>query len=364
MTTLATRWANLIAAVGVVLILAGLLLPRLHQLREYTRQVRCQINLSNIGIALQQYHDQHSGFPPGYFPVGYKVQENGSVTWPAYGPSYGWATFLLPQLDYQELADELSIVDTTLEQILLDRTRMHLVETALPLFRCSSDPSGDSIMSAPVHCSLVTGGGHYGATSNYVANGGCYELKYPLSLPVPKDLNLQSRTGPGNGVFNVASRVHVQQISDGLSHTIAVGERAWFQGSSTWVGTCNVGGGKPNQSGVCLGRVFWHINEVPAGGDADAHGSPAKLITPQRKEIITRENTSRNGFGSYHPGGAYFLIADGSVRFISEQVDHHNTIARKNELPQHKVPNAESLGVFQRLGIGNDGQSVSREELN
>ena len=194
----------------------------------------------------------------------------------------------------------------------------------------------------------------YGATSSYVGNAGYYETIHPTT-PFPSEADpsvttFGRRPGFNNGVLYVSSYVRNADITDGASQTIMVGERAWFQGSATWVGTPNIGSPHPAGSAWCLGRVFWRINAIP--------DPPGVLITPNSSHQLTDPFTARSAFGSYHPGGANFLFADGSVRILSENIDHRVT-TEATFGPSDPFPDQELLGTFQRLGIRNDGLVIN-----
>ena len=187
--------------------------------------------------------------------------------------------------------------------------------------------------------SLSTNIDLYGGSSSYVGNCGLASPQFPTVL----------KLGPANGLFFTNSGVELASITDGLSQTIAIGERAWYQGSATWAGTANVHGEWGSGNSAILGRVYYRINEMP--------DPPGVMITPRSDLVISARWSSRSGFGSYHAGGAYFLFADGSVHFLSENLDSRVTMPPDGG-PHRPIPDPDLLGTFQRLGVRNDGLVV------
>lgn len=348
---------ELLVVLGVIALLLALILPAIQQSRESARRLKCQNNLKQIGIALHSYHDTHKCFPPGYSPGPVNVDG----TWPHHYSGYSWATHILPYLDQASLFGELAVNSKSLEARLFEPDAANLVQTQLSVFQCTSDLAGDTFETAPMNPKLrplnrapgngLDGPAVFGASSSYVGNSGYFEVYHPAAPT--SDIyvaSYQKKTRPNNGLFFTGSHVRIADISDGTSQTLAIGERAWYSGSSMWVGSSNVRGALPGGAGVCLGRVFWRINELP--------DPPGILITPGNKEWIRGGGTAREAFSSYHAGGANFLLADGSVRFLSEFMESRPTTSASADVTE-PVLNSHLLGVFQLLGIRNDGEAPS-----
>jgi prepilin-type processing-associated H-X9-DG protein len=273
-------------------------------------------------------------------------------------PAYCWATMLLPYVEQKPLYDQLDVNNIRLGDTAVDPDRKQLLQSPLAIYRCPSDIADDTMDTAPIADSLQildrtdgvpVEGAVAGATSSYVANCGYWGTYHPaFMIPGTELMNVDEQTGPNNGLFYNASHVADSDIPDGLSQTIAIGERAWFQGSSTWVGTANLRGRAAGGSAACLSRVFWRINAIP--------DPPGIMLRPGMQRKIRGESNARSAFGSYHAGGANFVFADGHAMFIAESIDFRNTTEAELVDVRPVVPDVELLGVFQKLGIRNDEQ--------
>lgn len=352
---------------GAACLVVGLFLPQLLSVRESARNWGCQNNLRQIGVATDAYHERHLSLPSGYAPSGYTIDSDGAETWGWNEPSYAWSALLLSDLGHPELHESLQIDNGDLPAAIRDPARANMLRFHVGEFRCASDHLGEAMDSAPLpryQRSLDRGSGSvYAGASSYVGSAGYFELQHPFYLAPPNQWSkqFQKATGRNNGLFYPASRVHRRQIVDGLSQTIAVGERAWYQGGASWVGTANIRGVGVGDGGMCLGRVWWRINELPQSTTSEMTGQPPTLVTRQNGLTVGRPHTARNGFGSYHLGGANFLMADGSVRFIDDQIDFHNTIPVEGANPLDPIPDTDKLGLFQKLGIRNDSLQTGEQ---
>ena len=283
---------ELLVVIAIIAILVALLLPAVQQAREAARRTQCKNNLKQLGLALHNYHDVHRIFPA----VSYGMEFRGLVTTEA---SWGWGVYLFPFIDQAPLFSQLDPGDTILHEALVDATLVQLMQQPLGAFRCPSDPGPDlnDEQDIPNNSSVAT------ATSNYV---GSYDhnntyRRDPSGFMVP-----------GSAAdSNTRGKVRVRDITDGTSNTLAIGERAFLlngrvmKAASLYGHEGNIDG---REAGACT-----------AGA---GNNGISKLIGTGIAAINEDSNCSDRGFSSLHTGGAQFVLADGSVRFISENIDH------------------------------------------
>jgi prepilin-type N-terminal cleavage/methylation domain-containing protein len=272
---------ELLVVIAIIAVLVALLLPAVQQAREAARRTQCKSNLKQIGIALHSYHEVHNTFPPGWIAVnafGFPSAHDG-------GSGIGWASMILPQLEQTNLWQQFRP-----GLWLGDPGNAAFRSAELPIYRCPSDPQ-------PAFFDLHEEGGDEVLArlpvANYVGVFGTEELhgceNDPGDAPV-------SRTGQcmGDGMFYHNSKVRLADVTDGSSNTLMVGERRtdrmqdWY---STWPGMIAEGE-----------EAFQRIL-----GAADH---------PPNDPLMHFDD-----FSSQHTGGAQFVLGDGSVRFISANVD-------------------------------------------
>ena len=266
---------ELLVVIAIIAILIALLLPAVQQAREAARRSTCKNNVKQFGLALHNYHETHRSFPSGWVqPSTASTCQPSSTSTSGCLPGWGWGTMLLPFLDQSPLYNALNVGRINLVVTPTDESK-----TTLPLFRCPSD-SGSKLNSDR--------GGH--ATSNYKGVYG--------SRGIGNTINTSPHNAAGgNGSFWSNSNTRLRDIQDGASNTVLIGETARGRvGANTYNGGIWVGyfdNGK-------TASVIWKMEN-----------HPGSLIN----------GTLPWAFSSSHTGGAHFLLGDGAVRFISENVD-------------------------------------------
>ncbi len=328
---------ELLVVIAIIGVLVALLLPAVQAAREAARRANCQSNMRNLALAVINYHDAREQFPPGFDPLGLVV------------PTWAWTTHALPHLEQQALYNELNPTKRKLSELFTaaraNASLLELLHTPLPIFRCPSDdtppllpndggPGGKRTFDAPGY----TPAGFQPATSNYIGNRGFVDAGCQPQRPWRCD---------SNGVFHGGSRISTKNITDGTTHTFLLGERDGFCSSASWIGVRNSDG--PNMLGsyYVLGRVSVDLN-YPV--DAD--------------------DTCPEGFSSRHVGGAFFAFCDGSVQFVSDEINSSLGPNQRKDcsvdppedgsVPQClAAQNGVEIGVYQRLGWRDDGLTLS-----
>lgn len=316
---------ELLVVIAIIGILVALLLPAVQAAREAARRTECTNNMKQLGLALHNYHDTHQAFPPGVVTT----LPNNLRGCTATPQAWGWLTFILPFMEQQAVYDQLGVTERTLNELLQSADR-NLVHTVIKPYRCPTDQTpdvrktGDCGQRMDFQGAGFGDNNFYGATTSYVGNGGFHYLSVIRR--------------PDAGLFFRNSNLKFRDIPDGTSHTFAAGERDYKCSSGIWVGSRNSTGPGPRGINYVLGRVSIPLNY--AGGNR------------------TGNNTCVEGFSSGHPSGANFLMCDGSVHFVSDNIHFNN--AGVNVVDCGDIPNVNhvNLGTYQRLGLVSDGQPV------
>jgi prepilin-type N-terminal cleavage/methylation domain-containing protein/prepilin-type processing-associated H-X9-DG protein len=329
---------ELLVVIAIIAILIALLLPAVQQAREAARRTQCKNNLHNIGLAMHNYVDTFNVLPPGYIA---KIPQN--IT-SSERSLWSWGAFILPQIDQAPLFNQLNVGPVLLEQALTTPLGLQALTTPLTVYRCASDTgpqvnnfddskSDNAALNNNWYNRFVTSNGTDRiaiATSNYVMVANTSDSTTPPAF--------FAQYGPPMGVGFQNSKIGFRDITDGSSQTLCVGERAWRYDDLT-VGAANALGFSAE---VC--NPSSSANIKAAGLAAIGIGYDGINYS------ATNRIHQGRGFSSNHVGGAHFLMCDGSVHFISENIDY-----QKNTVTTLPTP---VTTTFARLLCRNDGQPV------
>jgi prepilin-type N-terminal cleavage/methylation domain-containing protein/prepilin-type processing-associated H-X9-DG protein len=254
---------ELLVVMAIIAVLIGLLLPAVQKVREAANRIKCSNNLKQIGLALHSYANTY-----GRFPSAYEAAKT--------DPGWGWGSAILPFVEQTPLYNALGVTtrrfgdgrnpaqpDTNPD-----------TQTPLRLFHCPSDNAPDL---NDVRLNF--------AMSNYRAVVGPIDLTL---LPFTANLD-------GGGVLFQNSKIRIIDVTDGTSNTLAVGECIFDKHvdkrAAIWPGMSGL-----RDNSVWISDVMWSVDD-----------SSARINGP-----------APQAFSSRHPGGAFFVFCDGSVRFFSQ----------------------------------------------
>ena len=309
---------ELLVVIAIIAILIALLLPAIQQAREAARRTQCKNNLKQMGIALHNYHDVFLVFPPGYrFKPNSPIEAMGTPN-----------VSLLPYLEQANLKD---LADAEIPWYLQSPST---AQTVVPVFLCPSDTATNP-MSYPWVAGMGVPVGDSFANSSYGYSYG-YRDAFSFSPnfgapPVTRE----------SGVFAIHSKTKIAHITDGTSNTFAIGEAASGFRICEGIGCTNPVPSPLGDNGSAHGWLVGGAGAEPFYTTGLRYtGHAASTVEPMNKTPVTDSYAAISGggyadnrasweggphwlshFRSFHTGGCNFLFADGSVHFLSENID-------------------------------------------
>lgn len=249
---------ELLVVIAIIAILIALLLPAVQQAREAARRSQCKNNLAQIALATLNYEMAHGVLPPGC------VNPDGPITSTAEGYHMSWTVQLLPYLDQASLFQTIDFSKGAYEQ----EERINAIN--MSVFICPSD-------------------GRHESSINYAGCHGGAETQ------IAED---------NEGVFFLNSRITFRDIRDGSTNTLFFGEKFQTGADLNWM----------SGTRTSLRNTASKPNSLPSVRDFQ---NGRFLDVPDDLKDLDIVG----GFGSWHTGGAQFALGDGSVRFLSENID-------------------------------------------
>lgn len=313
---------ELLVVIAIIAVLIALLLPAVQQAREAARRTQCRNNMKQIGLALHNYHDIYNSFPA-------MVSWGNVISGTAYTTGWAWSAMILPMIDQGPLYNQVSTTSNQYVSFYGFSTgpsnspwpcppgtspSQFPWSQPLPSLVCPSDTIG-KFSSYPSQGNYGGAGspmGHMSYAANYGNNnfGGCASpyaiLTYVCVDGQPDSAGVQTR-----GIFSQTSYCSIAQVTDGMSNTVLCGE---------------ISGHTSNELSLYGDGYMpwgqWAFHTIHLGAYCRTGRTPPNVKLPD--ETLPTVRLDRQGFNSAHTGGAHFLLGDGSVRFISDNVSADN----------------------------------------
>jgi len=294
---------ELLVVIAIIAVLIALLLPAVQQAREAARRTQCKNNLMQIGLALQNYMLGHEVLPPGtQNATGPIVSKEDETQY-----HMNWIVQILPYLEQQNVYNHIDFTNSVYSPA-NSPVRVRQMQTLI----CPTDPNT------------------YGKTVGLTTYCGVHH-----DYEAPIDVNQ-------NGVLFLNSAIHYEQVTDGSSNTIYVmearantgadlgwmsGTRATLRNGVKWTNRAEMEAAAKTQTTPPVATTDGNTAAKPAEpvksnytshnyGRGVVPGMPPQPLTP-----VNMGADSVGGPSSHHTGGWQNVMGDGSVRFISENID-------------------------------------------
>ncbi len=280
---------ELLVVIAIIAVLVALLLPAVQQAREAARRSQCKNNLKQLTLSLHTYHDSASVFPFGC------VEQDGGMP----QMQMNWRFDVLPMIEQGNLYNTLAVLDRSgfCPSSPVNWLGLPQQLQVIPVFICPSESVGPLLggnqnggdTCCPSTSALSSYQGNASTLTPYSSGGWGYF----------GDTSGSNGPNPPGMMSHYPTRLSMRSVTDGTSTTIFIGERT----AAKTVAQCGPGTEGTNYS--CWMGQFGAVGSINYG-----------INSPCRSSW-----TSGLSFSSMHSGGAQFGLVDGSVRFISQNIN-------------------------------------------
>jgi prepilin-type N-terminal cleavage/methylation domain-containing protein len=294
---------ELLVVIAIIAVLIALLLPAVQQAREAARRTQCKNNLKQIGLALHNYHDTNLKFPAG------AVWNNG---W-----GHSWHIALLPFTEQTAIYNQWNFSQSNEGWVCTGTGNFNLVVgKKLPYLLCPSSPMSENVatrgdQSGPIMHAKYSGISGAENNGNWTNNNNALR-------------NDAGATGvySSGGMMPYMAWLNLRDCTDGTSNTFIVGEQSnfVFDAARTTKEERNPGG----TWGWTMGGA-WNASDAAFANGPGAlttiKFSPNANVLNQNGVLSGEEQRRNTPLLSAHTGGVHCLLADGSTRFISDNIN-------------------------------------------
>ena len=333
---------ELLVVIAIIGVLVALLLPAVQAARESARRMQCANHLKQFALACHNFEDARGYMPKGsYAATGDRFPEGGGVSWMFVALGY---------MEQRNLYDRVVGAGS-----LANAVTQNILPATIPIIRCPSDvfersnfkhssyvgSTGPTCNNPPagcpapfqLHCNGQIGGGNIPPALNPPTHPG-YEPSHTWGSTAV--------TADTRGMFaRGGAKIRLADVSDGTSNTLFIGETLpEFFEPMRYASTFGWPGGSNHiAQGQTIQPINWRIDKMPnppaafasCGCDANTNPSGDKARCIMNWAVTW-------GFKSNHPNGANFARVDGSIHFVTQNIEHR---------------------TYQYLGCRHDGQAVS-----
>ena len=297
---------ELLVVIAIIGILIGMLLPAVQQVREAARRITCGNNMRQLTLGMLNYESAHQHFPPGMQARDASVH---SVNDQLFSHGFNWGSVILPFIEQNAEFENLNILSDNFVTprwwgVIGSRPWQDYAADVIPIFICPSCPMADNNPFRNGHAKSNYPGvmGPKWEEGDLTDVNDLSDFELFRTGPVTTDLQRTQLQFPGILFFN--SEITFGQITDGSTNTFIVGERDNSQLSN---------GQERRASAWCGADQAQWLN---------TNLGPTSATPRWTLNSAIGDNWTRwVNFSSSHPGGANFSRGDGSVTFVSDNVD-------------------------------------------